>query len=160
MFKKVITVIALALSFCVLTGSALPSFNIETIQGDILRSDDLLEKGIIYLDFWSTSCQPCLRLLPHISNLVEKYPDVSFIAVSIDSPRNKNNVLRLVRSQKFEFITGFDANKSLQKLFNVTSIPRSIIIDKSGKIVYDHTGFNSGDEKKIEDEIIKALKGE
>ena len=160
MLKKIIIIILLVLSFSLISGSTLPSFNIETLQGEILKSEDLLKEGIIYLDFWATSCQPCLRLLPHISGFVEKYPDVNFIAVSIDSPRNKNNVSRLVRSQKFEFINGFDSSKALQKLFNVTSIPRSLIIDQSGKIIYDHTGFNAGDEKKIEEAIINALKGE
>ena len=82
---------------------------------------------------------------------------MNFFAVSIDSPRNKDRVLRLVRSQKYEFTTGFDSTKDLQKIFNVTTVPRTIIIDKSGNIVYDHTGYNSGDEKEIEEKIIKVL---
>ncbi|MCK9328890.1 MAG: TlpA disulfide reductase family protein [Candidatus Cloacimonetes bacterium] len=160
MIKNLTIICILLIIFTVSLWSEVPAFSIETLNGDVLKSQDLLEDNIIYLDFWATSCQPCLRLLPQVSNLVEKYPDVTFIAVSIDSPRHKNNVSKLVRSQKFEFITAYDSNKALQKLFNVTSIPRSIIINKKREIVFDHSGFNSGDEQEIEKALQEALKGE
>ena len=157
MVKKVIILALLVVSMTALFAAKAPSFTIETLEGDIVRSEALLEKGPIFLDFWSTSCAPCLKALPHFNEFAKKYKDMNFVAVSTDSPRNKNKVVQMVRSNRWVFINGFDSSKELQRLFNVTAIPRTIIINQAGEIVYDSTSFTPGDEKKYEEQIIKVL---
>jgi len=160
MSKKTLMFFVMVAFVTILFSSQAPAFTIETIQGETLRSEDLLAQGPIYIDFWATSCQPCLRKLPFVSGFVSKYPEMTFIAVSTDSPRLRDNVVRQVRSSRYQFTTGFDANRNLQRLFNVSEIPRTIIINQDGQIVYDNTGYNAGDEVGLEDVIISVLRGE
>ena len=157
MLKKTILVLILSVFTAVLFSNLAPSFTIETLQGEKIRSEVLLEKGPIFLDFWSTSCRPCLSKLPHVSQLAAKYPEMSFFAISTDSPRHKDSVTRHVRSNRFEFTTGFDGTRDLQRLFNVTAIPRSIIINQAGEIVYDNTGYHAGDEVMLEETVVGVL---
>ena len=158
MNKRTFLVSLLVTVVAIVFASQAPSFTFETIQGETIRSDALLEKGPIFLNFWSTSCVPCKNKLPHVSSFAEKYPDMSFLAISTDSPRHRDAVVRLVRSNRYNFTTSIDANRSLQRMFNVSTIPRSVIIDQEGQIVYDSTGYIAGDEEKIEAEI-KAVLG-
>jgi len=160
MVKKAVLFVTLATIFVALFSMQVSAFSIETIHGEIIKSETLLEKGPILLDFWSTSCRPCLSKLPHVSRFATKYPEMSFFAISTDSPRHKDNVMRQIRSSRYEFTTGFDGTRNLQRLFNVTAIPRTIIINQTGQIVYDNTGYNSGDEVKLEETIVKILSGE
>ena len=160
MTRKTLLLLILATFAVVLLSNQAPAFTVETIQGDRIRSEDLLAKGPIFLEFWATSCEPCLKALPFISEFATKYPEMSFVAVSTDSPRNKDNVMRRVRSSRFAFTTGFDGNRTLQSLFNVSVIPRTLIITQSGQIVYDSTGYNPGDEVELEENILKVLQGE
>ena len=51
----------------------------------------------------------------------------------------------------------FDPKKNVQKLFNITNIPRTIIIAPDSTILYDHTGYQRGHEEEIEAEIIKWI---
>jgi thiol-disulfide isomerase/thioredoxin len=139
-----------------LYGTPAPEFSIETLDGTMLRSTTLLDRGPIFLDFWATWCRPCLRALPHINNFVQQYPDLNVIAVSIDEPKDKDKVIQLVRRNRYEFITGFDSTSNLRRIFNVSTVPRTIIISQTGEIVYDGTGYNPGDEVKY-DAIIQRL---
>ena len=156
MLKKTIILVLFTITTMILVSQA-PAFTVETIQGETIRSEALLEKGPIYLDFWSTSCVPCKSKQPFISEFVTKYPDMTFLAVSTDGPRHRDAVVRHVRSNRYSFITGLDSNRNLQRMFNVSSIPRSLIINQNGEIVYDNTGFQAGDEVKIEAEIRAVL---
>ena len=126
-----------------------PDFTIETFDGKTIRSSELLKNGPIFLDFWATWCQPCIRALPHINSFVKKYPKLNVVVVSVDRPRDKDKAHNFVKTRRYEFIHAFDgSNKDLQSIFNMTTPPRSIIIAQDGEIIMDSTGYKPGDEEK------------
>jgi len=140
----------------VLYAQKAPSFTIELLDGTKLKSENLLEKGPIFIDFWATWCQPCLRSMPKWSDLAEKYPDIQFFGISIDKPRDKAKVVAQVKSAKYAFEVGFDPNKELAGLFNVgDAVPQLFIISQSGEIVFDKKGYTNGDEQKVEEALKK-----
>ena len=55
-----------------LEGCLLPDFIAETIDGEILNSADLRGK-VLVLNFWFTSCPPCIAELPGLNRLVDEY---------------------------------------------------------------------------------------
>ena len=138
-----------------------PSFTIEMLDGSRVRSDTLLENGPLFIDFWATWCQPCLRAMPIWSDFAEKYPGMNFYAVSIDKPRDKSKVTNQVRTAKYAFEIGFDPNKDVASLFNVgEEVPHLFIISQSGEIVFEKKGYSNGDEVKVEEAIKKLLQRE
>ena len=156
MIKKLIIIAIITLVIATLMGNIAPSFIIEDIHGNELRSAVLLERGPIFLDFWHVGCRPCLAFLPHFSRFAEEYSEMTFIAISTDPPRTRDRALSHVRSNRFRFITAFDSNRELTRLFNVTNVPHKVIIGQDGVIVYLSTGYSAGDETKIE-EIIREI---
>jgi cytochrome c biogenesis protein CcmG, thiol:disulfide interchange protein DsbE len=113
---------------------------------------------LVIIDFWATWCVPCKNALPKLDELHKKYDNVNVLAISTDKPRDKNKASSHIKSNHFQFTTLFDPSKVVQKQFNVTNIPRTIILDSDGTIIYDHTGYQRGDEKHYEEVIIKWLK--
>ncbi len=157
--KKIFVIMIVLICFGALFAQKVQNFTFEDSNGKKIILSDLTKKGIVVLDFWATSCGPCMKSLPALNKLTEKYRDVSFIAISCDSPKSKDKVLKTIKSQKFQFIVGIDGSREVQKIFNVTSIPMTFIINAKGEIVYQHPGYVPGDEKKIEEEILKFKKG-
>ena len=133
-------------------------FKLENLEGKQVKLSDFQEKGLVILDFWATWCVPCKNGLPKINELHEKYDSVNVLAINVDKPRKKAAAVSHVKSNRFTFHTLFDPKKIVQKQFNVTNIPRTLIIDQDGTIIYDHTGYQRGDEKHYEEVIIKWLK--
>lgn len=159
--KKTIFIVALlvlSLSLFAQT-KKIQNMTFEDINGEKISTDKLLSKGPIVLDFWATFCAPCMKSLPAYNQLADKYPNVTFIAVSSDSPRAKDKVIKTVKSLKLNMTTVIDGNRSIQKAFNVKEIPETYLINQKGEIVFHHNGYVPGDENKLATEIDKVLKG-
>lgn len=101
------------------------------------------EKDKIYvIDFWATWCFPCMKLMPHFSELARKYQDkATFLSIDIyekkDIPIAK--IKRLVDSMgtQMDFTVGIEDNKFMSKNWADTSraygVPTIFIIN-NGKI--------------------------
>ena len=158
MSKKIIILASFLFFIAMIYAQTAPSFTIELLDGTKVRSETLLEKGPIFLDFWATWCQPCLRSMPKWSEFAEKYPEMQFYAISIDRPRDKPKVINQIRTAKYAFEVGFDPNKEIAGLFNVgDAVPQLFIISQSGEIVFDKKGYTNGDEIKVEEVILGLL---
>ena len=133
-------------------------FRLEDINGKYQKLSELQNNGLVILDFWATWCTPCKNALPKLNELHKKYDDVTVIAINLDKPRSKAKAVAEIKSNRYEFITLFDPNGNVKKQFNITGIPRTLIIDPMGEIILDHTGYQRGDETKYEQVIIEWQK--
>ena len=104
--------------------------------------DLLLRKykgDVIYIDIWASWCMPCINELPYLEKLKKQYADkgVVFISLSTDQKfsewKDKSEQLNI--DNQFSYIIANYANFSLRKTLDIKTIPRFILIDKTGKIV-------------------------
>ena len=51
------------------------SFTLRNLDGDQVKSHDVIGKKPVLLDFWSTWCKPCLKNLPKLQKVYEEYAD-------------------------------------------------------------------------------------
>src|SRR5262245_7970079 len=65
-------------------GSPAPALKVDTwVKGDPVGG---IEKGKVYvIEFWGTTCSPCIRCMPHLSDLQRRHKDVVFVCLS-DEP--------------------------------------------------------------------------
>ena len=133
-----------------------PDFKLENMKGKQVKLSEFLEKGPVILDFWATWCEPCKKELPTLSKIQDSYKDsITVITISCDKPRKKDKAKAYIKSNKFNVVNLFDTKKDVQKLFNVTNIPRTLIIAPDSTIIFDHTGYQRGNEKHIIEAIDK-----
>ena len=59
----------------------------------------------------------------------------------------------LVANHGWEYEVFIDANEDLKRALGVQMIPFTMIVDGQGKIVYKHTGYNSGDENELIEKV-------
>ncbi|MFN4110666.1 MAG: TlpA disulfide reductase family protein [Ignavibacteria bacterium] len=138
------------------TGS-LPDFSLESISGEKVSLHKLLEKGPVYINFWALWCVPCRAELKALQSIYEKLQNknVSIVAINIDSPRSSSKVKSFISGMKYSFDVLLDINQEVFQKFGGSSLPYSILIDGSGKIVKVRNSFLPGDEK----EILKDIEG-
>ncbi len=117
-------------------GDPAPEMNIERLlQAPSGQKTDLasLRGNVVVLEFWATWCAPCIAAMPHMNELAKKYEGkpVRFVSVSDESAEKVQGFLKrgLLKSW-----VGIDADASLLKAYGVRSIPRTIVIDKQGRI--------------------------
>lgn len=136
-----------------------PDFSLKKLNGQEFNIGDHLGKKVIVIDFWATWCKPCLKLLKKISKLQEKFgKEVLFLAISTDDSSAFSRIENFVKSRNYKFTVLLDPDSSVSALFNPSSkIPFTMIIDKSGKITYTHTGYIPGFGKSLDKKIVKLL---
>lgn len=137
-----------------------PDFRATDLAGEKVALKDLLGKGPVVVDFWATWCKPCLKELPYVDRIREKYADrgVQVLAVTIDSPKSQSQVKRYIDTHKFGFRVLLDPEQEVfRKLQGKGSIPYVVVLDAEGAIRYQHTGYRPGDENELERVVAELL---
>ena len=154
--KRIILVLVILLGLNVFASEKLPDFSLQDLNGKQVKISDFIGEHPVIIDFWATWCAPCLKELPKLDKMQKQFGDsLLVIAISTDKPRKKNEVKRHIKSQKFKFTTLLDTRGEARKLLNIKNIPFTLLIDKNGEIVYDHLGYNTGDEKHLAEQLKK-----
>jgi thiol-disulfide isomerase/thioredoxin len=92
---------------------------------------------VVVINFWATWCPPCIAEMPSLEKLYNRYnDDVVFLFVSDEK---QDVISKFKQKHNYEFEV-HSALTSFPKEFDVTSIPRTFVIDKNGTIVIDKTG--------------------
>lgn len=104
----------------------------------------------IYVDLWATWCGPCMKESPVFHNLAEKYadsPNLVFLSISIDA---NTKVWKQFLARKASKLPEYNCvdNKG-QAAWNITGIPRFILIGKDFKIINANAPAPSETDKII-----------
>ena len=138
-----------------------PAFSIPDAAGKIINLSDFKGK-VVAIDVWATWCIPCMHSLPYFLKLRDKYkdnPNVVFISISTDNSKSKDKWLNFLKAKGMndvELHAGDEKSSPFEKAYNITGIPRYILINQEGKIIEDHAPQAS--EPEFEELIITALK--
>ncbi|MEO8797428.1 MAG: TlpA disulfide reductase family protein [Polyangiaceae bacterium] len=142
------------------SGTVASDFSAQDTNGATLHLSDYLGKDVVLLDFWATWCQPCLEEMPHLRRIYEANKSRGFvvIGVSMDGPETVAEVPSFAQRNRLTFPIVLDQDSHVASVYNPRkSAPLSVLIDRSGKVVMVHEGYNPGDEQSIAAEIEKAL---
>lgn len=123
-------------------GKASPSFDYENYKGGKTKLSDFKGK-YVYIDLWAIWCAPCRAEIPYLKKLEEKYhgKNIEFVSISIDKLKDSDKWRKFVADKSLggtQLLADKDWESEFIVNYNVTGIPRFILLDPSGNIVkYD-----------------------
>ena len=131
------------------------NFTTNDISGNEITLDSLLKKGPVFLSFWSTWNEPSKKAMKFLQPLYEKYKDhgFTFLAVSEDNQKSAFQVEPFINSHRYTFPVILDTDRAILDAYKVSEMPYSLLINPNHEFVSVYTGFQHGDDKKIEEEI-------
>lgn len=138
-----------------------PSVNVKTLDGQVVNLKDYVAKSgkIIVIDFWATWCSPCKKELDTVADFYEDWQkkyNVEILAITIDNQRALPKVPGIVESKGWEYTIFSGNEEEMRNAFNFQTIPQTIVADKNGIIIFEHSGYVPGDEEELEKAVAKA----
>lgn len=118
-------------------GQPAPAFSATTLDGSELALSQLHGQPVL-LDFWATWCGPCIAEFPHLVQLHDKYAADGLQIVGIALDGNLDKLQDVVESHAIPWVQIQETegrNGTLAQLFSVNSLPRSLLLDREGRIV-------------------------
>jgi cytochrome c biogenesis protein CcmG/thiol:disulfide interchange protein DsbE len=97
--------------------------------------------------------------LPRLQPLYEQYKDQGFEVIAVEAKLDTERATKFIEENGLTYTmleNGEESDEIVGSMFKVRSFPSSFLIDRDGKVMYFHLGFEAGDEEHLEDEI-KAL---
>lgn len=109
-------------------------------RGTVLHTKELAGK-VVFLNFWATWCPPCLKEMPSIQVLHDKFKtndDVVFLIVEIEN--NIEGAKEFVANHNLSLPIVFP-NEDIPSAWLGSAIPTTVILDKEGNIAARHEGM-------------------
>lgn len=131
-------------------GKSLPDYSFKDIDGNLWRSTELKEKIVVF-NFWFVACKPCQKEIPDLNALLEKYPEVVFLAISFDP---KSKIENFLKNNKFDYQIVSDA-RVIAEAWEIQNYPTHLLIDQKGVIQFYKIGDDVGDLEQAIKGILK-----
>ena len=142
-----------------------PGFYARTLEGrGFFLSENLGKGDNILLSFFATWCEPCKLEIPVLDSLQKKHPKTKFYLVNVSGLELEGKKIKedSKKVKKFIDMLGTSIPVLMDKYgktalaYNALTLPKSVIINSDGEIVYNHVGFVPGDEKKLS-KVLKKM---
>jgi thiol-disulfide isomerase/thioredoxin len=130
-----------------MAGQLAPPLKLKSADGKEVSLDSFRGKPVL-LDLWATWCPPCVQSLPELAKLYQDTKDKNLVILAIDSNEDAKKGADFL-AQKGHHWPNYQQEGKASKAFAGSSIPRTLLIDAQGKVVFDRTGA-PGDELRSE----------
>ena len=120
---------------------------------------DRLNGKVILIDFWTYSCINCIRTIPHVKALHERYGKDGLVVIGVHTPefafeRDLGNVRKAVTDFGITYPVAVDNDWAIWRAFSNRFWPAHYVADANGRLRYHH--FGEGGEAATE-AAIRAL---
>lgn len=138
-------------------GSPAPDFTLRVLDGPNLRLQEQRGK-VVLVNFWATWCGPCRKEMPHLNRIADKYRSSGLVLLGINVDDDARNAADLAAKLGVKFPVLFDTDKKVSKLYDLNSMPSTLVIDRNGRVRYLHRGYQDGYEDLYDKQIRDLLK--
>ena len=113
------------------TGAEAPDFTAVNSKGEQVRLSDYRGRAVM-INFWASWCTPCVREMPLVHELAQQNANnVETLFVNVGE--SKGTINEFMKSHQFDFPVIIDAAGKVSKLYRITGLPATMVIDRSGQ---------------------------
>lgn len=137
-------------------GTTAPAFTLPSLTGESVSLADF-EGQPILLNFWTTTCPPCLKELPVLATLEREFAAEGLAVVTVCMGSSPKEARQALQRAKAEVRTLIDEDAATATPYQVGGTPTTYLVDDGGVIVMSNVGYGGGTESILRDEIERLL---
>ncbi len=144
-------------SASVVLAATAPDFTLRSAEGRNLRLHE--QRGqVVLVNFWASWCGPCRQEMPHLNRLYDKYKSAGFVLLGVNIDEDARLAAGTAQRWGVRFPVLFDAEKTVVRLYDLGSMPATVLIDRDGRVRFLHRGYRDGVEDTYERQIRELVK--
>jgi len=126
---------------------AAADFTLPQLTGAPVSLSSLRGHPVI-MEFWATWCAPCRYSTPSLEAVYRRYKNRGVMVLLINQGESAEQV-RAWAGKRFTAPILLDREGAAAGRYGVAGIPRLFIVDREGRIVFDHSGYAGGLERDL-----------
>lgn len=136
-----------------IVGRVAPAFQLQTLAGSPASLGDYRGRPVI-VNFWATWCEPCKQEMPALQAAAAAHPDM--VVLGVDNVESAVKVKPFVDGLGVRFPILLDEDGSVMERYQVTGLPTSFFIDRSGVLRSFYRGALTDDVLRTDLAAIEA----
>lgn len=134
-----------------------PDFRLPMPDGRNLRLAE--QRGqVVLVNFWASWCGPCRQEMPLLDALYQRYKGLGFTLLGVNVEEDSAGADKWLRDTPVSFPVLFDRENRVSKLYDVTAMPSTVIVDRKGQVRFVHFGYTPGTEQQYQDQIRSLIR--
>ena len=116
-------------------GRPAPDFQLQSLDGETISLSGLQGSPVV-INFWATWCGPCRMEMPFIQQLFNdpEWSEQGLVILAVNLGEPASAVREFMEANGLSFTVLLDTEREVMKIYNVSAIPTTYFIDKSGII--------------------------
>ncbi len=136
-----------------MVGKSAPLFQTKEADGKPFSLQaELREHKYTMINFWGLRCSSCIEEIPTLEEMHRKYSSrgLSVLGVNVDGVDCASLSAQIRKmGLKMSYKVLADEDLKIGDLYGLTVAPLTYVVSGEGEIVYQHLGFEEGDEEKM-----------
>ena len=152
-----LTVVSSGAGAAVTPSAGAPDFTLPSLDGPNLRLQE--QRGrVVMINFWATWCGPCRVEMPHLAKLYEKYRGSGFTVLAVNIDEDPHKAASLAKQLGMRFPVLLDTEKKVSRLYDLSTMPSTVLVDRDGRVRFVHRGYRDGYEDTYDKQIRELLR--
>lgn len=137
--------------------AAAPDFRLANRAGGEVALSELRGQ-VVMINFWASWCGPCKQEMPHLNRLYDKYRDAGFVLLGVNVDDDPRKAASAAGTLGVHFPVLLDAAKDVSRLYDLSAMPTTVVIDRDGRVRHVHRGYRAGFEDLYERQVRELVK--
>jgi thiol-disulfide isomerase/thioredoxin len=142
-----------------LLGKPAPQIDLELLDGGKLDLASYKDKNVVILDFWATWCGPCVRAMPIIDKVAEKYKDKGVLLFAVNIQEMPDEIKKFLAEAEIDVSVALDSEGATAAAYLANAIPQTVIVGKDGSVQVVKIGVSPDLEMALTGDIEALLEG-
>jgi peroxiredoxin len=123
-----------------------PQFDLPSREGKTVNLSQY--KGqVVMINFWASWCGPCRQEMPLLESIYKQYNKLGFVLLGVNVEPDSRAAAEWLKQTPVSFPVLFDKESKVSQMYDVASMPSTVIIDRKGNVRELHKGYKPGDEQ-------------
>jgi len=130
-------------------GQPAPDFEVTTTDGKKFKLSEQRAK-VVLINFFATWCPPCKTEMPHLQqDVFAKIKSDRFAMIALGREHDNATVARYKAERRLGFPMAGDPGRAVYSRYAEKGIPRTLIVDHDGRVVFETVGYSDPEFKEM-----------